>query len=66
MTYDAATPSHTDDPAHLAYGTCAGCQQLKHVTADGLVRVHNRFEATGTVVWPSRCRGSGRRYQEAC
>jgi hypothetical protein len=65
VTHDAATPSHADGPAHLAYGTCAGCQQLKHVTADGLVRIHNRFEATGTVVSPSRCSGSGVRYQEA-
>jgi hypothetical protein len=58
----------TDDaaiPAHPPYGTCAGCQQLKHVTAEGFVRDHNRFEAIGTVVSPSRCSGSGARYQEA-
>ncbi|MDT7707970.1 MAG: hypothetical protein QOG20_3577 [Pseudonocardiales bacterium] len=58
----------TDDATstlHPAYGTCVGCQQLKHVTADGLVREHNRFEATGTVVSPSRCAGSGARSVEA-
>lgn len=57
----------TDDAehAHPSYGTCGGCQQLKHVTAEGLVRDHNRFEATGTVVSPSRCSGSGTSYLEA-
>lgn len=60
MTDDAA-----DAPAHPSYGTCGGCQQLKHVTADGLLRDHNRFEANGTVVSPSRCSGSGTRYIEA-
>lgn len=58
MTDDAATR------AHPSYGTCGGCQQLKHVTAEGLLRDHNRFEATGTVVSPSRCSGSGTRYTE--
>ena len=48
MTDDAATRTHP------SYGTCGGCQQLKHVTAEGLLRDHNRFEATGTVVSPSR------------
>jgi membrane-bound inhibitor of C-type lysozyme len=59
VTDDAATENGP------AYGTCAGCQQLKHVTTEGLVRDHNRFEATGTVVFRSRCSGSGARYQEA-
>jgi hypothetical protein len=49
---------------HPQYGTCGGCQQLKHVAADGLLRDHNRFEATGSVVSPLRCSGSGTPYLE--
>ncbi len=44
MTNDSAPRSHPH------YGTCAGCRQLKHVTAAGLVREHNQYRATGTVV----------------
>lgn len=66
MTHHAATTQvHPEYQPYPAYGTCGGCQQLKHVTAEGLVRVHNRFEATGTVVYPSRCSGSGHRHQGA-
>ena len=50
--------------SHPNYGTCRDCHQLKHVTADGMVRDHNRFRATGTVVTPLRCSGSGARYLE--
>jgi hypothetical protein len=50
--------------SHPYYGTCSGCRQLKHVTAEGLVRDHNRYRATGTVVTPLRCSGSGNRYLE--
>jgi hypothetical protein len=50
--------------SHPHYGTCGTCLQLKHVTADGLVRDHNRYRATGTVVSPLRCSGSGTRYLE--
>jgi hypothetical protein len=49
---------------HPHYGTCGGCHQLKHVDADGLVRDHNRYRTTGTVVSPLRCTGSGTRYLE--
>jgi hypothetical protein len=55
---DATTRSHPH------YGTCSGCRQLKHVTADGRVREHNQYRATGTVVVPLRCRGSGAPYLE--
>ena len=55
---DATTRSHPH------YGTCRGCRRLKHVTADGLVRDHNSYRATGTVVSPLRCPGSGSRYLE--
>jgi hypothetical protein len=55
---DATTRSHPH------YGTCSGCHQLKHVSADGLVRDHNRYRVTGTVVSPLRCNGSGVRYLE--
>lgn len=58
----------TDDARsrpHPHYGTCAGCGQLKHVTPDGLLRSHNRFAGTGTVVCASRCPGSGLPYREA-
>jgi hypothetical protein len=65
VTHDAAIQTYAEQRAHHTYGTCSGCQQLKHVTAEGLVRVHNRFEATGTVVSPYRCSGSGHRHQEA-
>ena len=41
------------------YGTCPECGALKHVTADAVLRSHNRFEARGTVVAPLRCAGSG-------
>lgn len=53
---------HANERLHPHYGTCGGCRQLKHVDADGLLRVHNRFQATGTVVSPSRCSGSGTPY----
>ena len=59
MTNDSAPRSHPH------YGTCAGCRQLKHVTAAGLVREHNQYRATGTVVVPLRCSGSGARYLES-
>ena len=59
MTNDA-TPR-----LHPYYGTCGVCRQLKHVTPDGLVRDHNRYRATGTVVSPLRCAGSGTRYLES-
>ena len=58
MTNDATPRSHPH------YGTCSGCHQLKHVTADGLVRDHNQYRVTGTVVSPLRCSGSGTRYLE--
>ncbi len=55
---DRAAPEVRSDPctndstprSHPHYGTCSGCHQLKHVTADGLVRDHNRYRVTGTVV----------------
>lgn len=50
--------------SHPHYGTCPGCHQLKHVTADGLVRDHNWYRANGTVVSSLRCTGSGARYLE--
>lgn len=49
---------------HPHYGTCGSCHQLKHVSADGLVREHNSYRTTGTVVSPLRCAGSGSRYLE--
>jgi hypothetical protein len=51
--------------SHPYYGTCGGCHQLKHVTPDGVVRDHNRYRVTGTVVSPLRCTGSGARYLES-
>lgn len=59
MTNDATTRSHPH------YGTCSGCHLLKHVTPDGLVRDHNQYRATGTVISPLRCSGSGARYLES-
>lgn len=51
--------------SHPHYGTCGGCRQLKHVTAGGLIREHNQYRVTGTVVVPLRCSGSGARYLES-
>lgn len=56
--------AHPAARSHPHYGTCPGCRQLKHVTADGLVREHNRYRATGTVVSSLRCSGSRARYVE--
>jgi hypothetical protein len=50
--------------AHPQYGTCSYCHRLKHVAPDGLVRLHNRYEAHGTVVTTLRCAGSGAPYAE--
>ncbi|MFR9801176.1 hypothetical protein ACL02T_02605 [Pseudonocardia sp. RS010] len=41
------------------YGTCPVCAQLKHVTPESTLRLHNRFSARGTVVFAQRCAGSG-------
>ncbi|GAA4540127.1 hypothetical protein [Pseudonocardia xishanensis] len=41
------------------YGTCPECGLLKHVTAEAVLRLHNRFEARRTVVAAQRCAGSG-------
>jgi hypothetical protein len=41
------------------YATCPTCGRLKHVTAQFLLRSHNRFEARGAVVDTQRCPGSG-------
>lgn len=51
-------------PAHPQYGVCSCCDRLKHVTPDGLVRLHNRYEAHRTVVTTLRCAGSGVPYVE--
>lgn len=64
---DAPRQQDTRPPtraAHPQYGTCSYCHRLKHVTPEGLVRLHNRYEAHGTVVTTLRCAGSGAPYSE--
>jgi hypothetical protein len=41
------------------YGTCPECGNLKHVTPEATVRLHNRYQARGAVVAALRCAGSG-------
>ncbi len=47
---------HTVTPG---YGRCEGCAEIKQVTPDGLVQVHNGYRADGTALVVVRCPGSG-------
>jgi hypothetical protein len=58
------TSSFMDTP-DARYARCAGCAEIKDLTADGLLRDHNRYSADGTSIKVARCSGSGRRPQEA-
>jgi hypothetical protein len=42
------------------YGRCSGCNEIKHVAADGTVNAHNRYDSAGTSLTAFRCPGSGR------
>jgi hypothetical protein len=42
------------------YGRCSDCNEIKHVTADGIVAEHNQYDSEGTAVAVVRCPGSGR------
>jgi hypothetical protein len=41
------------------YGTCPECGALKHVTPEATLRLHNRYQARGSLVSALRCAGSG-------
>jgi hypothetical protein len=45
----------------VAYGRCGDCDELKHVTPEGVVHEHNRYHTRGTALIASRCPGSGGR-----
>ena len=47
------------------YGRCGDCNELKHVTPDGVVHVHNRYRTSGTTLVALRCPGSGSRPVDA-
>jgi hypothetical protein len=48
------------DTSDAFYGRCSGCDEIKHVTADGTVHEHNDYEGDGTSLVVVRCPGSGR------
>jgi hypothetical protein len=41
------------------YGWCGGWDEIKNVTADGVVQAHNHYRSSGTTVVALRCPGSG-------
>jgi hypothetical protein len=43
------------------YGRCGECEELKHVTPEGVVHEHNSYFTRGTALVASRCPGSGSR-----
>ena len=43
------------------YGRCAGCDEIKQVTPDGVVQAHNGYRVDGSTVITLRCPGSGAR-----
>ncbi len=51
--------SETHGTVTPGYGRCAGCAEIKQVTPDGVVQVHNGYRADGTTVAVLRCPGSG-------
>jgi hypothetical protein len=48
------------DTSGVSYGRCSGCEEIKHVRADGTVADHNGYDTQGTSVAVIRCPGSGR------
>jgi hypothetical protein len=46
--------------SEVGYGRCSGCNQVKHVMADGTVALHNGYDTEGMSVAVVRCPGSGR------
>jgi hypothetical protein len=49
------------DTSRARYVRCTGCNEIKDLTPDGLLRAHNRYRANGTSVTVQRCPGSGLR-----
>jgi hypothetical protein len=45
----------------VLYGRCAYCDEIKHVTPDGVLHDHNTYDTTGTAPVAVRCPGSGTR-----
>ncbi len=50
--------SETHGTVTPGYGRCAGCAEIKQVTPDGVVQVHNSYRADGTSVVVLRGPGS--------
>ena len=48
------------ETSYVGYGRCSGCQEIKHVRADGTVAAHNGYDTDGTAVAVIRCPGSNR------
>lgn len=48
------------ETSYVGYGRCSGCQEIKHVRADGTVAPHNGYDTDGTAVSVIRCPGSDR------
>jgi hypothetical protein len=46
--------------SRAGYGRCSGCNEIKHVAADGTVNEHNRYDSEGTSLTTVRCPGSRR------
>lgn len=51
--------TETHSTTTSGYGRCAGCDEIKQVTPEGVMQAHNSYRVDGTTVVTLRCPGSG-------